>query len=364
MSIIARNRSQLHWGVLGLTFLLSMISIWTLHGTVGPHIHQMHLQQMYWLSLGFAGMIIVSRIEYHFIQRLVPTAYIGALLLLMLVLVIGKKVNGSRRWIDLGFANIQPSEFAKITLILALAQLFQKRTLPEGYHLKELIPYMFVLGLPMLFIFMEPDLGQTLMFGFIGLTMLSYEPVRRRAVIVALFSAIGFAPFAWTFLLKNYQKERIMTLIDGRADQLGAGWHSSQAMIAVGSGGLFGKGHGQGTQVAGGFLPENHTDFIFAKLCEEQGLFGGSIVLVIYLALIIAILTVAYRARDRFGTHVALGVAALIFWHVVMNIGMVLNLLPVTGVTLPILSYGGSSLLTVLLGIGLVLNIHRERSLF
>ena len=171
-------------------------------------------------------------------------------------------------------------------------------------------------------------------------------------------------PIAWKFLLKPYQKGRILTLIDGKVDRLGAGWHSYQAEVAVGSGGVLGKGHLQGTQVVGGFLPENHTDFVFAKWAEEYGFLGSSFVLFLYFALIACILYSAYTARDRFGTHVALGVGALLFWHVIMNVGMVINLLPVTGVTLPLMSYGGSSVLTVMIAFGLVLNIHARRHMF
>jgi rod shape determining protein RodA len=188
--------------------------------------------------------------------------------------------------------------------------------------------------------------------------------MRRKTVVGGLIMALIGAPIAWLFVLKSYQKERILTLIDGRADHLGAGWQSRQAEVAVGSGGLLGKGHGLGSQVAGGFLPENHTDFVFAKLCEEQGLLGGGLVLGLYLALILSILYTAMTARDRFGALICLGVAALIFWHVSMNIGMVLGLLPVTGVTLPLMSYGGSSVVTTILALGLVFNVHSKRHVF
>jgi rod shape determining protein RodA len=171
-------------------------------------------------------------------------------------------------------------------------------------------------------------------------------------------------PVAWGFVLRDYQKDRILTLLDGKSDRLGSGWHATQARVAVGSGELFGKGHGQGTQVAGGFLPENHTDFVFANFAEEHGFLGAAVVVVLYLALVLAMLRVATMARDKFGTHVAIGVAALVFWQVVMNMGMVLNILPVTGVTLPLLSYGGTSVVTVMCGVGLVLNVSMRRMVF
>ena len=168
----------------------------------------------------------------------------------------------------------------------------------------------------------------------------------------------------WSFVLRDYQKDRILTLIDGRVDPLGAGWHALQAKIAVGSGGFVGKGHGNGTQVAGGFLPENHTDFVFAHWAEEHGLLGASCVLFLYLVLILLCLRCSARAKDRFGSAAAVGVAGLFFFHAVMNIGMVLNVLPVTGVTLPLMSYGGTSAVTILVATGLVLNIDLRRTVF
>jgi rod shape determining protein RodA len=221
-----------------------------------------------------------------------------------------------------------------------------------------------LLGLPMFLVLQEPDLGHTLMLLFIGGTMLAFEKFERRALVTAVLVFLVAAPFLWKFVLRDYQKDRILTLVDSDADALGAGWHARQARVAVGSGGLLGKGHGDGTQVAGGFLPENHTDFVFANLAEEQGFLGAAVVLGLYLLLVMCALRSAAMARDKFGGHVAVGVAALVFWGVLMNMGMVLNMLPVTGVTLPLMSYGGTSVLTVMSAIGLLLNINLRRTVF
>ena len=355
---------HIHWGLVTFITLMAVVSIWNLHGTTGPYVSRVYINQMYWFLIGGGVMTVVALMDDHLIRRWTPIFYIGVMIALVLVLVIGKKVNGSRRWIDLGFFTFQPSELAKLAVILVLASWFQNRPKPDGYQFFDLIPIALLLGLPMFLIFQEPDLGHTLMILLIALTMMSYEKFRRKTVIGALFSALAFMPIAWMFILKRYQKERILTLIDGKVDRLGAGWHSYQATVAVGSGGLSGKGHLKGTQVMGGFLPENHTDFVFAKWAEEYGFIGSSFVLLLYLGMILCILYSAYTARDRFGTHVALGVGALLFWHVMMNIGMVINLLPVTGVTLPLMSYGGSSVLTIMIAFGLVLNIHARRHLF
>ena len=356
--------ARLDWPIIGLVLLLSIISVSNLYSTSMATGTNVYLVQMCWLGLGFVAMIVVALLDYRDLQRLTPAFYGVVVVLLALVLVFGKEVNGARRWLDLGFASFQPSEFAKIAVILALASWFQRSARPGGYAMRDLGPIALILGLPMFLILQEPDLGHTLMVLFIGLTMLSYERFERRTFLILLIIAVACAPLAWSFVLRDYQKERIMTLIDGKTDALGAGWHSRQARVAVGSGGLFGKGHAKGTQVAGGFLPENHTDFVFAHLAEEHGLVGAGLVLIIYLVLILMALASAARARDRFGGHAAVGIAGLLFWHVLMNVGMVLNLLPVTGVTLPLMSYGGTSVLTVMAAVGLLLNINLRRTMF
>lgn len=283
--------------------------------------------------------------------------------LLAAVLIFGKVVNGSRRWIDLGAFNFQPSELAKLGLIISLAAWFQRYPKPL-YVFSDLCILGMMIGLPMTLVFLEPDLGHTLMLMLIAFSMFAIERFHKKSILGIIGSVTIASPLIWTYVLKRYQRERILTLIDGKVDALGAGWHSHQAEVAVGAGGLIGRGHGFGTQVSGGFLPENHTDFVFAKLSEEHGLFGASLALILYMCLIFSILYTASTAKDRFGRHVALGVAALFFWHIIMNIGMVLNLLPVTGVTLPFLSYGGTSLVTVFVAIGLVVANHGQREVY
>ncbi|MBU0553763.1 rod shape-determining protein RodA [Myxococcota bacterium] len=360
LAILARAPWVLLIALLGLCAL----SVYNLHSTSMAAGNTIYLRHLYWMLIGGGVMIVVALIDYRSLQRFVPLFYLGVLTLLLLVLLVGKEVNGSKRWIDLGFVGFQPSELAKLAIILSLASWFQRVPRPGGYALKDLLPVAALIGLPMLLILLEPDLGHTLMLLFISGSMLVFERFERRAMVTLLIFGLASAPFVWEFVLRDYQKSRILTLVDSKADTHGAGWHARQARVAVGSGGFFGKGHGHGTQVAGGFLPENHTDFVFANLAEEQGFLGGFFVLALYLALIISALRSASMARDRFGRHVAVGVGALIFWHVLMNMGMVLNILPVTGVTLPLLSYGGTSVVTVMSAMGLLLNIHLRRTVF
>lgn len=359
-----RGMSKLHWILMLSSLFLCALSVWNLDATTGVGAVGVARAQAIWLGIGFVMALIISSIEYHALRRIAPSLYIATLVSLTLVLMIGKTVNGSKRWLDFGVFTVQPSEPAKVAFILALATWLAHNPRPRGYTLVDLVPIALIMGGPMVLIFKEPDLGHTLMIAFIGMSMMSYERMRRKTVVGGLILGIISMPFVWLFILKEYQKERILTLIDGNVDQLGAGWQSRQAEIAVGSGGLLGRGHGFGSQVAGGFLPENHTDFVFAKLCEEQGFLGGGLVLILYLILIMAVLYTAYTARDRFGSLICLGVAAFLFWHVLMNVGMVLNILPVTGVTLPFMSYGGSSVVTSCIALGLVFNVHARRHVF
>ncbi len=355
---------RVDWRIVALVFALSAVSVFNLHSTSMATGTSVYLSQLYWLVLGAVVMGVVTAIDYRNLQRFAPVFWGVVVVLLVMVLLVGKEVNGSRRWLDLGFVGFQPSELAKLAVILNLAAWFQRVPRPAGYTLKDLVPVGFLLGIPMFLILQEPDLAHTLMLFFIGATMLAYERFERRAMVTALAVGLVAAPFVWGFVLRDYQKDRILTLFDSEADVLGAGWHARQARVAVGSGGFFGKGHGEGTQVAGGFLPENHTDFVFAHFAEEQGFLGAALVLGLYLLLILGALQTANGARDKFGGHVAVGVGALLFWHVVINMGMVLNVLPVTGVTLPLLSYGGTSVLTVMAAMGLLLNINLRRTVF
>ena len=364
MSSNSSGVARTSWVIVGLVVALSIVSVINLHSTGLGATSDVHLRQLGWLCIGFIIMLVVTYIDGRLIQQSAWFFYGSVVLMLALVLVFGTKVNGATRWLDLGFMRFQPSELAKVATILALATVFQRMSRPDGYTLKDLLPVAVLLGVPMFLILREPDLGHTLMVLFIGATMVAFEKFERRAFIILSVSAVLCLPLIWTSVLRDYQKDRFLTLIDQSGDALGTGWHARQAEVAVGSGGLLGKGHGEGTQVAGGFLPENHTDFVFAHLAEERGFVGAAAVLLLYFLLIIAALNCAARARDRFSAGVAVGVAALIFWHVVMNVGMVLNILPVTGVTLPLLSYGGTSALTVMFAIGLLLNIDRRRSMF
>ena len=270
---------------------------------------------------------------------------------------------------------MQPSEFAKLAVILVLARYFHDRLPPKGgYRIWELlVPFVLIL-VPAALVLKQPDLGTALIIAAVGFTICVFA--RIRPITLGVLGVMALSPLvliglivtappgaslAETHLLKKYQRQRVETFLNPEGDALGAGYHANQSMIAVGSGQLTGKGFGQGTQTQLSFLPEQHTDFIFSVWAEEHGFLMCSLLILLYLGLVLWTLSVAARARERFGTFCAVGVGALFAWHVFINIGMVSGLLPVVGVTLPLLSYGGSSLLTVLLGVGLVLNIDMRR---
>jgi rod shape determining protein RodA len=355
--------ARMDWVLVGIVIALCVIGVMNLQSTSAASGSRVWLSQSYWLILGGVLFTVVASIDYRALERFVPAFYVAVVILLVAVLFT-KEVNGSRRWIALGPANIQPSELAKLAVILAMASFCNKVKRPAGYTLRDLTPLAGMLAVPMFLVLKEPDLGHTLMLGFIAMTMLAYERIEKRSLMTLGVVVLCSVPLVWQFVLHDYQKDRILTLVDGQTDKYGTGWHAWQSRVAVGSGRVTGKGHGEGTQVTGGFLPENHTDFVFANLGEEHGLIGSAAVLLLYLFLIVWGLRIASQARDKFGGHIAVGVAALIFWQVVMNVGMVLNILPVTGVTLPLMSYGGSSALTVMIAMGLLLSVGLRRTVF
>jgi rod shape determining protein RodA len=249
----------------------------------------------------------------------------------------------------------------KVLLILGLAKLLHDDPEPEGRGLKHLALPTVIAAVPIALILKQPDLGTALILFLVFLTVMMLTKLKLRSVALMLASALAAAPLTWAYLLRDYQKQRILTFLDPSADPSGAGYHARQSIIAVGSGRWTGAGFMKGTQNQLQFLPEHWTDFPFSVWAEEWGFAGSAVLLALYLALVLHALQVASRARDRFGTVLCMGVAALFFWHVVINIGMVTGILPVVGVTLPLFSYGGSSLVTMMVGLGLVMNVSVRR---
>jgi rod shape determining protein RodA len=366
MMIDRRLLIHFDWTLLGMVLLIAFMGIVNLYsatsgaeGLGSP----LYLKQIFWLLIGLVLMITVAFIEYRFYSDFAYIIYMIALVLLMTVLGYGIITSGAQRWFRVGIFSLQPSEFVKISFILAMAKFFQRPPHREGYSLKTLLIPFLMLILPMLLILKQPDLGTAIILFFILLSILFFVKVRWSTLLTLFLVGASVLPIVWNFL-KEYQKKRIITFFNPELDPLGAGYHLIQSKIALGSGGIIGKGFMHGTQSKLGFLPEQQTDFIFSALGEEWGLIGALIVLGLYAALILWGLRIAVESKDRFGAILAFGVVAMLFWHIFINIGMTLGMMPVVGIPLPLLSYGGSFLVSTLVGIGLLLNVSMRRYLF
>lgn len=322
------------------------------------------VRQISWAGLGFIAMLVVFAVDYRELERLGYFFFGVTLVLLLLVPILGSFGGGARRWISFGFFSLQPSELAKISSLLVLAQYLHLVAPPQGYALRDLIYPGVIMALPAGLVLTEPNLGTATIIGLVAMTLVFAAGIRLNSLATLGTVAGGLLLPFWHFYMKPYQKERIVSFLHPDSDPLGTGYHMIQSKITIGSGQLWGKGFLQGTQNRLEFLPEKHTDFIFAVLAEEWGFLGVCILFLLYGALLARLLVIAGKARDRFGSFVVLGGAAIVFWQVLINVGMNIGFLPVVGVPLPFLSYGGSSLLAVMLAMGLALNVSTRRFLF
>jgi rod shape determining protein RodA len=341
---------------------ISAIGIWNLASASRSAHAPVWIQQSAWMAIGAVLALAITLFDPRTFHRLAWVFYGVVVVLLLYVLVNGRYVMGARRWIGLGPVNFQPSELAKIAVALALASWFhadaEKRK--DGYGLLALVVPLGITFVPAVLTLKQPDLGTALIICSVGFTQILFARVRWKTIALLLVVAVGGATFAYPHL-KPYQKKRVETFLNPKGDVLGAGYHATQSMIAIGSGQGLGKGWGQGTQTYLSFLPEQHTDFIFSVWAEEHGFLGCLLLLALYFALVASAIDIAGSARDRFGNFLAVGLTGMLFWHVVINIGMVIGLLPVVGVTLPLMSYGGSSVLAIYSGIGLLANVGMRR---
>ena len=323
-----------------------------------------HLTQLGWLGIGFAVAAVTAIVDYRVIARFSYAIYGAVVIMLALVLVIGLQRMGAQRWLGYGPIVVQPSELAKLALVLALAKYFENLPQKGPFSNWELrLPFLMIL-VPAGLVIKEPDLGTGGVIMLIGFSILLFTGIRFKSLLILFTGGLASVIVGWFFVLKPYQKQRVFSFLNPEADALGAGYHSMQSLIAIGSGQMAGKGWGEGTQTQLSFLPEQHTDFVFSVWAEEWGLLGGILLIVLYAVILLSIVSAARETRDRFGALICIGVAALIFWQMLINICMVTGLMPVVGVTLPLFSYGGSSLLTIMVGVGLVINVSIRRFLF
>ncbi len=357
-----RPFARFPWHLATIVLAISTIGIWNLASASRSAHAPVWINQTAWMGVGIVVALAVMLVDHRAFQRLAWVFYALVVVLLVLVMVKGRYVMGARRWLTFGPVNFQPSELAKLSVALALASWFhsdaEKRK--DGYGLFGLAVPLAVTAFPAALILKQPDLGTALIVLAVGGTQILFAKVRWKTL--ALLAGIGIAGAVFVYPhLKPYQKRRIETYLNPQADALGAGYHATQSMIAVGSGQGLGKGWGQGTQTYLSFLPEQHTDFIFSVWAEEHGFLGCVLLLGLYFALLTSAIDVAGNARDRFGNFLAVGITGMLFWQVAINIGMVSGVLPVVGVTLPLMSYGGSSVIVIFTGIGLLANVGMRR---
>jgi rod shape determining protein RodA len=321
------------------------------------------IRQAFYAGVGFVGMLAITLIDYRRLERYAYVVYAGTLVLLLAVPLVGSVGGGARRWIDLGVFSIQPSEMIKVSLVVALARYFHRAHATGDLRLVDAIPAFLLLVVPAALILAQPDLGTVGIIAIVCFSVLFCAGLRMRVFVMLATIAGAAVPLFWGHL-KTYQQQRVLTFLSPEMDPLGAGYHVIQSKIAIGSGMFWGKGFLHGTQNKLNFIPEQHTDFIFSVFAEEWGYIGAIVLLGLYAALVIRGLTVAFRAKDRFGALLVFGVVSIVFWQVVINVGMTSGILPVVGITLPFFSYGGSSLTTMMIAVGLIINVNMRRFLF
>jgi rod shape determining protein RodA len=357
------------WSIIWALLAIMCIGLLSIYSALYPQIqarptNNLFIKQLIWLAIGFAVMGGSLFFNYQRLRNISPWLYGLVLLLLVVVLAIGKEVHGSKRWLEISGFQFQPSEFMKVIIVVQLAGYFSSQDITSFPGIKKLIlPVGFVV-LPVLLVLAEPDLGTAISLIAIATTMILFVGVRWKYLVIMALTVIPLIVPVWERVLKPYQKRRILILLSPDLDPLGAGYHIRQSKIAIGSGMLWGKGFLNGTQTKLHFLPEKHTDFIFSVWAEEWGFVGCAALILLFCLLIFLTLRVATRSRDRFGSLIVIGMSALILWQAFINIGMVIGLLPVVGITLPFVSYGGSSLITLCLAIGLVENVSMRRYVF
>jgi rod shape determining protein RodA len=357
---------KFNWNLITLMFVIFGIGIVNLLSATGVEDKSLGLYktQLLWFGLGMGLMALILLFHYSVFSRIAYLIYFANLLLLVAVLVAGKSTLGAKRWIGFGSLRIQPSEFMKLSLVIGLAKYFENDRTVGGYGIKELLLPTLLVAIPAGLIMLQPDLGTALIILATFGTMMLFMKVEKKTLIGILACVAVIVPAAYQFALQPYQKQRIVSFIDPMSDPKGAGYNSIQSMIAVGSGQLTGKGWKKGTQSQLNFLPEHHTDFIFSGFSEEWGFFGGAVLVALYLVFMMNGLSIAYQSHDKFGVLLAIGIMTIFFWHIFINMGMVMGLLPIVGVPLPFMSYGGSSLITSIVGVAILTNIANKKFMF
>ncbi len=341
--------------------LLSGTGLAVLYSATNQSIDAVH-NQIIRMTLAFGAMVVMAQIPPDTLRRWAPWVFLGALAMLVLVLLVGTVGQGAKRWLDLGLFRFQPAELMKLAIPMAIAWYLSMRPLPPT--LLQVVIATIAIAMPTGLIVLQPDLGTALLVSASGFFVLFLAGLRWRIMVTVALTIAALIPVFWMFLMREYQKQRVLTLFDPERDPLGSGYHIIQSTIAIGSGGVFGKGWLNGTQSQLEFLPERHTDFIFAVFAEEFGLIGVLMLLTLYLFIIGRGLYIAANAQDTFGRLLAGSLTLTFFVYVFVNIGMVSGLMPVVGLPLPLVSYGGTSMVTLMAAFGILMSIRTHRKLW
>lgn len=355
--------SHLHWPLIFLITLVSTIGFATLYSAAQGHLEPWALRQILRFVAFFPVMIAIALVDIRFWMKYAYIAYGVALVLLILVELMGHTAMGATRWIKLGPLTIQPSEVMKLCLIFALARYFHGINTEEIRRIPTLVVPLVMIFLPVILILKQPNLGTALITTMISGAIFFATGVRMWKFGVIIAGGLSAIPVAWQFM-HDYQKKRVLTFLDPERDPLGDGYNIIQSKIAIGSGGFFGKGFLHGSQSQLSFLPEHQTDFIFTMFAEEFGFVGGVFVLSLFFCLILVGYGIALRSHNHYGRIVAIGITTMLFLHVFINVGMNMGILPVVGTPLPLFSYGGSIMMTMLIGYGFLLNVYVHRNLY
>jgi len=363
-----RSLQHFDWALFGLVLLVVSIGLANLYSATragAEHgLPPEFRRQLLALAVALPAMGLALAVDYRRLERLAAPIFLASLLLLASTLVLAPVTRGNRSWLIYGPLSLQPAELAKVGLVIALARWFHRNPAARVTRLRDLLAPGLIAALPVGIIVLQRDMGVAVLTLLIACTYLPFTGIPWRAW--AMLAGVGVMGLAgiWTFALRDYQQKRILDFLDPSRDPLASGYQAIQSKIAIGSGGLFGKGYLEGPQTQLRFLPTQHSDFVFSVLAEEWGFIGSVVVLGLYLGVLIWGLWIARNSKDGFGAMLAVGIVGLLFWPVVINVAMVLGLAPVIGVPFPLLSYGGSALLASLIGLGLLLNVSMRRYMF
>ena len=358
-SIVPPAVARMPWVMLLLVLAIGGFGLVVLYSAAGGSLTPWAQSQGMRFGVFFIGAIVLSRMPLDVWRHAALPAYLVLLLLLVAVELLGAVRGGSQRWLDMGFIHLQPSELMKPGIVLACARFYEMLPVAETRRFGGIWPAAILIGLPAAFVMLQPDLGTALMICAGGVTVMFLAGVPLRLFVGGALALAVAAPIAFNLALHDYQRNRVLIFLDPESDPLGTGYHISQSKIAIGSGGIFGKGFLNGTQSHLDYLPEGHTDFVFATMAEEWGLAGGLFIIIAYLMVIRWGINVGLRAESRFAKLTAAGLATTIFFYVAINLMMVMGLAPVVGIPLPLVSFGGSAQMTVFLSLGILMSIDR-----